>query len=178
MDTKNHIYSGLIQPQCTIDGEELELEPSLKVRNHSPDGFSWGYGGSGPSQLALAIMLIELGGDEERALELYRDFKNEVIAKFHVASSWRLSSLDVHTWLKEKEHEEKLRQPAKPYVQGEITAQNCYNRGLELNELALKDKKLQAVDMGHLRSNMHMMRGHEFVAWFNMRYGGIPNPKE
>ncbi len=32
------------------------LGPRLDLANHSPDGFSWGYGGSGPAQLALAIL--------------------------------------------------------------------------------------------------------------------------
>lgn len=54
----------------------MYLEKSLKHRNHSPDGFNHGYGGSGPAQLALAIML-ELFGKENN----YQDFKWEVIAK-------------------------------------------------------------------------------------------------
>jgi hypothetical protein len=44
-----------------LDGKLLTPEDSQTYRNHSPDGFSWGYGGSGPAQLALAIML-ELNG--------------------------------------------------------------------------------------------------------------------
>lgn len=36
---------------------ELKPEASQKIINHSPDGFQWGYSGSGPSQLALAILL-------------------------------------------------------------------------------------------------------------------------
>ena len=40
-----------------LDGELLDPQHSQKVINHSPDGFNWGYGGSGPSQLALAIVL-------------------------------------------------------------------------------------------------------------------------
>lgn len=40
-----------------MDGKELDPKPSQEMRNHSPDGFNWGYGGSGPAQLALAIML-------------------------------------------------------------------------------------------------------------------------
>ncbi len=40
-----------------VDGEEVPLEESLTVVNHSPTGFAWGYGGSGPAQTALAIML-------------------------------------------------------------------------------------------------------------------------
>ncbi|MBZ5660022.1 MAG: DUF6166 domain-containing protein [Acidobacteriia bacterium] len=48
--------------------------------NHSPTGFCWGYGGSGPAQLALAILLEHFHGDQERALALYQDFKWKVIA--------------------------------------------------------------------------------------------------
>ncbi len=40
-----------------IDGESLSPAESQKVYNHSPDGFNFGYGGSGPAQLALAILL-------------------------------------------------------------------------------------------------------------------------
>ena len=32
------------------------LHKRLDLANHSPTGFSWGYGGSGPAQLALAIL--------------------------------------------------------------------------------------------------------------------------
>lgn len=51
----------------------LTPERSLKLRNHSPTGFNWGYDGSGPAQLALAVML-ELF-DKETALKHYQDFK-------------------------------------------------------------------------------------------------------
>jgi len=59
-----------------LDGKYLKPERSQKVRNHSPDGFNWGYGGSGPAQLALAIAL-ELTGKSES----YQDFKWCIIAK-------------------------------------------------------------------------------------------------
>jgi len=36
----------------TVDG--VPLNPRLDLYNHSPTGFEWGYGGSGPAQLALA----------------------------------------------------------------------------------------------------------------------------
>lgn len=44
-----------------LDGEWLDPKPSQKIWNHSPDGYNWGYGGSGPAQLALAIMLLLTG---------------------------------------------------------------------------------------------------------------------
>lgn len=61
-----------------IDGKELLPDDSLKVRNHSPDGFNWGYHGSGPAQLALAIMLVYGGGLYIESL--YQEFKRVHIA--------------------------------------------------------------------------------------------------
>lgn len=56
-----------------LNGKPLNPTKSQLVRNHSPDGFAWGYGGSGPAQLALAIC-IELFG-QYRATQFYQDFK-------------------------------------------------------------------------------------------------------
>ena len=62
-----------------IDDLELTPEWSQQVRNHSADGFSWGYGGNGPAQLALAL-LLELTS-EDLALLWYQDVKWNVIAR-------------------------------------------------------------------------------------------------
>jgi Family of unknown function (DUF6166) len=55
---------------------EYALTParSQEVWNHSPTGFEFGYGGSGPAQLALAILLDFLN-DEPRAVRLHQAFK-------------------------------------------------------------------------------------------------------
>lgn len=63
-----------------INGKKLHPKKSQKVYNHSPDGFAWGYGGSGPAQLALAI-LLEVTGSKEIALAHYQDFKRDVISQ-------------------------------------------------------------------------------------------------
>ena len=62
-----------------IFGKELLADKSQKVRNHSPDGFSWGYGGSGPAQLALAILLEYMS--KEDACNYYYDFKWRFVAQ-------------------------------------------------------------------------------------------------
>lgn len=54
------------------------LDPRFDLRNHSPTGFEWGYAGSGPAQLALALAADVLGEDE-RALSLYQDLKSHLI---------------------------------------------------------------------------------------------------
>jgi hypothetical protein len=66
-----------------IDGRQLLPGYSLTIRNHSLDGFNWGYGGSGPAQAALAILLKVLG-DKWLALELYQHFKWEYAGKWPV----------------------------------------------------------------------------------------------
>ena len=55
------------------------LNPRFDLRRHSPDGFEWGYGGSGPAQLALAL-LADAGGSDRLALAMYQSFKAEVVA--------------------------------------------------------------------------------------------------
>jgi hypothetical protein len=55
------------------------LDPRHDLRNHSPDGFEFGYSGSGPSQLALALLADALG-DDALAAEHYHAFKSRVIA--------------------------------------------------------------------------------------------------
>lgn len=60
-----------------INQDELSPIDSQNLANHSPDGFNWGYSGSGPSQLALAILLHF---DCYNPLENFQDFKRQHIA--------------------------------------------------------------------------------------------------
>ncbi len=93
-------YTGRDLHVVEKDGVALPLFPSLQVQNHSPTGFSWGYGGSGPAQLALALLLEET--DEETAVARYQQFKWDVIAR--LPARWRLSSDHVQGWLKWQTH--------------------------------------------------------------------------
>lgn len=58
-----------------LDGLLLTPKQSQKIINHSPDGFNWGYGGSGPAQLALAVVSKVTGKPDG-----YQDFKWKYIA--------------------------------------------------------------------------------------------------
>ena len=62
-----------------VSGELLDPKPSQEVHNHSPDGFNWGYQGSGPAQLSLAIMMKLY--PKSIAYKLYQDFKRNHICK-------------------------------------------------------------------------------------------------
>lgn len=75
----------LVRLEVLPDGEyeELDPEPGLRLRHHSPTGFSWGYGGSGPAQLALAILLHL--NPVAVALAAYQAFKWEFVATWPAA---------------------------------------------------------------------------------------------
>ncbi len=82
--------------QVTVDG--APLAPRNDLANHSRDGFEWGYSGSGPSQLALAVLAhhFRAAGDEPRladakARALYHTFKDKLIAKLQ-AEGWELDA--------------------------------------------------------------------------------------
>ena len=64
--------------RVTVDGRPLKRR--LDLRSHSPAEFEWGYGGSGPAQLALALLADHLGNDQE-AVAYHQHFKFAVIAR-------------------------------------------------------------------------------------------------
>jgi hypothetical protein len=82
--------------QVWRDGVPLDLRRSLRVRSHSPTGFEWGYGGSGPAQLALAILLDLLS--VEVAASLYQDFKFQVVSGLD-RDKWMLLAGQVLAWV-------------------------------------------------------------------------------
>ncbi len=90
-------YDMSVERYVTIHGSILFPDESQKVINHSPDGFSWGYGGSGPAQLALAILMRSCRTQE--AIRLHQPFKWDVIAKLPMDQEWELSDQRVHDWI-------------------------------------------------------------------------------
>lgn len=104
MYTGKIINDGAIQDVDRVvvndKGKTLNLEASLRVVNHSPTGFCWGYGGSGPAQLALAILMDHLG-DVERAKSLYQDFKFKVIARLPMDEDFVLTNEQIESAISE-----------------------------------------------------------------------------
>jgi len=76
------------------------LNPRTDLWNHSPDGFQWGYGGSGPAQLALALLADALGNDEE-AVRLHQAFKWEHVVRFQ--RTWSMTDEAIRAWAAQQE---------------------------------------------------------------------------
>jgi hypothetical protein len=109
------MYTGRRGPQgCVVwvvdgSGKRKPLNPSRELRNHSPTGFEWGYGGSGPAQLALAILAEHLG-DDHAALKLYQDFKWACIAQIQ-DPNWSLSGEEINNCLARLSEQQEDNQP-------------------------------------------------------------------
>ena len=108
------VYSGRREGErvtVTVDGQPLD--PCLGLRNFQAGGFEWGYGGSGPSQLALAILAEHAGPQAAGVVEdlvtggaevvpvalvhvpaVERHFVQTVIAEIETGN-WRLTSDEI-----------------------------------------------------------------------------------
>ncbi len=83
-----------------VDDGELSPQRSQQLVNHSPDGFNWGYGGSGPAQLSLALLLLFVS--EENAIQLHQNFKWKYIATLP-EGDFKIDSEQIETmrtWMK------------------------------------------------------------------------------
>lgn len=64
------------------------------IIRHSPTGMSWGYGGSGPSDLALSLLTEVIG--LEKAEKCYQVFKSEVVSLF--SDRWKITTDEIQDW--------------------------------------------------------------------------------
>jgi hypothetical protein len=78
-------------------GGLMPLRCTQRAREHSPTGFCWGYGGSGPAALAHSILAACVG--EALADEYYQDFKWSVIAGLEQGKPWQMSVQQVLDWV-------------------------------------------------------------------------------
>lgn len=79
------------------DHRRLSLKRSLQLVNHSLGGFKWGYTGSGPAQLACAL-LLNYYDDEQFVRVHYIEFRNQVVS--HIESTgpaecWHLTGEEI-----------------------------------------------------------------------------------
>lgn len=76
------------------------------ICRHSPDGFQWGYGGSGPADTALSILHDCVG--KKDAEHYYQDFKWIFIAG--AGNKLEVTEEDIKVWLAKKKDERQLKE--------------------------------------------------------------------
>jgi Family of unknown function (DUF6166) len=98
------LYRGVrTESGCLVYADEQPLDPRLDLWSHSPTGFEWGYGGSGPAQLALALLAHHLQ-DDARAVSLHQHFKRDFVAGLP-HEDWFVTSDFLAEWVTEAEAE-------------------------------------------------------------------------
>lgn len=80
---------------------EVKLDPaaSQAIINHSPDGFAWGYGGSGPAQLSLALLLALT--TKKFAQAHYYELLADKIAPLEVGESFKMNTATIRAWARD-----------------------------------------------------------------------------
>lgn len=124
-DCAGRYYRGRrINRRCHVwrpDGSPLPLR--LDVARRSPTGFEWGYGGSGPHQLALALLLDVLPAFKDvRDLGAQRWTEVKLLALSHaqgfkcrliacLGAEWDLHPVAITSYVIAAADEEKLETP-------------------------------------------------------------------
>jgi hypothetical protein len=96
-----HVYFGrrdptaLVGEECTVKVDSDPLSLRYDLLSASPAGFEWGYRGSGPAQLAIAVLAHAFG--DEFACDHYQQFKREVVSELP-EEGWTLTEADLDEW--------------------------------------------------------------------------------
>jgi len=118
---KTYVCEQFVEYHKGLDGELIdrmemrfmvdnqELDPRLDLVDHAPSGMTFGYLGSGPKQLALAILASAAGDDV--AKRFYRDYEADVISRLQEPEDmrgregviWRIREKDVLAWVQARE---------------------------------------------------------------------------
>jgi hypothetical protein len=104
---------GCVVETLVDDAQVGRLALMLNVANHSPTGFEWGYAGSGPAQLAVALLYdaIMFGNPQERVamsqarrltLAHYQEFKRQFVENITDAT-WSMTAEAIIAWLQVRE---------------------------------------------------------------------------
>jgi hypothetical protein len=92
------LYRGVRRDTGNVVSVERDgrLRPLIHRMQHSPTGLEWGYGGSGPADLARSILWDHLNYEPEGGL--YQDFKWAFVARWQ-GNTWELTSQEIDAWL-------------------------------------------------------------------------------
>ncbi len=103
------IYRGELGGEVKVILPSGKTRPLRHVVLHSPSGYSWGYEGSGPADLALSI-LCDVLGERPSEKQIYhgqflafahhQDFKREFVAYWEFGGGFEIDSLAVAEWLR------------------------------------------------------------------------------
>jgi hypothetical protein len=101
--------------ECRVFDDDKASYELQHIPLHSPTGYNCGYLGSGPADLALALLVHHLGedpttvmdiarnkiGGESKALDLHQRFKSDIVANIFLGDneSYNLPGARIGQWV-------------------------------------------------------------------------------
>lgn len=110
IEKEKKVYFG--ERTSAIGGQKIKVLAVEKeydlphIEKHSPDGFNWGYGGSGPADTALSILVDFLDGDREKAERFYQDFKWGFVANIEKEKDLVILGSNIRHWIERMIHKQ------------------------------------------------------------------------
>lgn len=93
------------------NGDPYDLDPRFDIERRSPTGFQWGHGGSGPAQLALAL-LADATGNDDLAYRYHQSLKWDVISRVPQKRGWSFTRRYILDWLARRQKRPMLASPS------------------------------------------------------------------
>lgn len=91
------------------DGPAQPFAARFDLRSHSLDDFEWGYSGSGPAQLALALAADVLV-DDERVQDIYQDLQFKLGGRL-AKDTWSPGEEEIRAVLEQLQRQRESRNP-------------------------------------------------------------------
>ena len=88
---------GSASPVTVVVEENGKTYNLQHIMRHSPDGFNWGYSGSGASDLARSILTDHFGGTTTVVEMNYMSLKMDYLAQF--GDTWGITSDQISEWM-------------------------------------------------------------------------------
>ena len=109
INPEEHTLSPILVTVARYDDESgafIGIDHLPHIVKHSPTGLAWGYGGSGPADLALSILADHFGEgaghellkrQDLKCLRFYQAFKKDFVIKWE--DCFMVSSKAVQNWI-------------------------------------------------------------------------------
>lgn len=101
--TRHFLQAAHEAPDIELTREGGEARASIPQQHvvHSPDGFEWGYTGSGPAELALNVLVLFVPAPE--AWRLHQQFKSDIVACLpRDAAALTITADSVREWIRQQ----------------------------------------------------------------------------
>ncbi len=91
---------------CNRDIDDLRFNTNIDSYIGDLEEMNWGYPGTGPWLLALNILYTFTDGDREFSHNYVFDFRSDFLVREYNRSSFKISAIEINSWINNKKQGE------------------------------------------------------------------------